>query len=207
VIVASDGVSGMEASDAHVADRSFLTNHSTIDMVMIMGRPRGFSESEVLEAAAGAFVLGGYEGTSIDDLVKALNLHRGSLYQAFGSKHALFIAALRHYIETHLVSAPSDAHTPRGAPEPGGPTHRPDLDLLLIAAVERGHRDAEVATLVRHGLELLEEAIPDSTEPPQSDGARRPRRAVQLLGDRLYERLLIDPDRTSTPHELTTQEK
>ena len=111
VIVASDGVSGMEASDAHVADRSFLTNHSTIDTVVMMGRPRGFSEDEVLDAAA-AFVLGGYEGTSIDDLVKALNLHRGSLYQAFGSKHGLFLAALRHYIETHLVSAPSDAHTP-----------------------------------------------------------------------------------------------
>ncbi len=162
-----------------------------------MGRPRGFSADEVLDTAAGVFVLGGYEGTSIDDLVKALNLHRGSLYQAFGSKRGLFLAALRRYIDMHLV----------GAPEPGGPTQRPDLDLLLIAAVERGHRDAEVATLVRHGLELLEEAITDSTEPPQSDEARRPRRAVQLLGDRLYERLLIDPDRTNNPHELTTQEK
>jgi len=201
-----DGVPGMEASDAHVADRSFLTNHSTIDTVMIMGRPRGFSEDEVLGAAAGAFVLSGYEGTSIDNLVKALNLHRGSLYQAFGSKHGLFLAALRHHIETHLVSAPSDAQTPRGAPEPGGPAHRPDLDLLLIAGVERGHCDAEVAALVRHGLELLEEAITDSTEPPQSDGAQGPRRAVQLLGARLYERLLIDPDRTSTTHELTRQE-
>jgi len=164
---------------------------------MIMGRPRGFSEDEVLDAAAGAFVLGGYEGTSIDDLVKALNLHRGSLYKAFGSKRGLFLAVVGHYIDTHLVSAP----------ERGRATHSADLDLLLIAAVERGHRDAEVAALVRRGLELLEDAIADSVETPQSDGARRPRRAVQLLGERLYERLLIDPDRTSTPHELTTQEQ
>ncbi len=61
---------------------------------MIVGRPRGFSEDEVLDAAAGVFVLSGYEGTSIDDLVKALNLHRGSLYNAFGSKVACFGSSL-----------------------------------------------------------------------------------------------------------------
>lgn len=165
--------------------------------VMAMGRPRGFSEEEVLDAAADAFVLGGYEGTSIDDLVKALNLHRGSLYKAFGSKRGLFLAVLRRYVDTHLVARP----------EPGGLTPRLDLDLLLVAAVERGHRDAEVAALVRHGLELLEEAIPDSAATHHSDGARHPKRAVQLLGVRLYERLLLDPDHTSTPHELTPQEK
>ncbi len=36
-----------------------------------MGRPRGFSEGTILEAAADAFVRGGYEGTSVDDLVSA----------------------------------------------------------------------------------------------------------------------------------------
>ena len=172
-----------------------------------MGRPRGFREDDVLDAAAGAFVLGGYEGTSIDDLVKALNLHRGSLYKAFGSKRGLFVAVLGHYIETHLVITPSAALAPRGEPERGGATHSPNLDLLLIAAVERGHRDAEVAALVRRGLKLLEDGIADSVETPQSDEAQHPRRAVQLLGERLYERLLIDPDRTITPPELTTQEK
>jgi len=63
-----------------------------------MGRPRGFSERTILEAAADAFVRGGYEGTSVDDLVHALKLHRGSLYRAFGSKHGLFLAVLRHYV-------------------------------------------------------------------------------------------------------------
>jgi len=183
-----------------------LTNRSTIDTVMIVGRPRGFSEDEVLDAAAGVFVLSGYEGTSIDDLVKALNLHRGSLYNAFGSKRGLFLAVLQHYIEVHLLGAPSASLTPRGGPEPGGPT-RPDLDLLLIAAVERGHCDAEVAALVRRGLELIEEAITDSAQPPQSDGPRHPGLAIQLVGARLYERLLVDSCRTSTTHELTTKEK
>lgn len=165
--------------------------------MIIVGRPRGFSEDEVLDVAAGVFVRGGYEGTSIDDLVKALNLHRGSLYKAFGSKRGLFLAVLRHYIDMHLVAGP----------EARGPTQGPDLDLLLIAAVERGHCDVEVAALVRHGLGLIEQALPDSVETSPSDGARQPRRAVQQLGSRLYERLLVDPDRRSTPRELTTQEK
>ncbi|WP_408649259.1 helix-turn-helix domain-containing protein [Streptomyces herbicida] len=30
----------------------------------------------------------GYEGTSVDDLVRALGVHRGSLYKVFGSKRA-----------------------------------------------------------------------------------------------------------------------
>jgi len=46
-----------------------------------MGRPRSFDEDTILEAAAAVFVRGGYEGTSIDDLVRTLGLHRGSLYQ------------------------------------------------------------------------------------------------------------------------------
>ncbi len=159
-----------------------------------MGRPRGFDEDDVLDAAAGAFVQGGYEGTSIDDLVKALNLHRGSLYKAFGSKRGLFLAVLRRYVDRHLV----------GAPAPGGPSPGPGLDLLLIAAVERGHRDAEVATLVRLGLQRLEEAIPDRVAASHPGDAQDPQRAVRLLGARLYARLLVDPDQTAHPPELTT---
>ncbi len=68
-----------------------------------MGRPRGFSEEVVLEGAAVVFVRGGYEGTSVDDLVTALQLHRGGLYTAFGSRRGLFLAVLRHCVETRLL--------------------------------------------------------------------------------------------------------
>lgn len=173
---------------------------------MVMGRPRGFSEDAVLDAAAGVFVVSGYEGTSIDDLVKALNLHRGSLYKAFGSKRGLFLAVLQHYIEVRLLGAPSTSLGPRGRSDPGRPAPL-DLDLLLIAAVERGHCDAEVAALVRRGLALIEETITDSAPTPHSEGPRHPGLAIQLLGARLYERLVVDPAQASTPHELTTQEK
>lgn len=55
-----------------------------------MGRRRNFDEQVVVQAAAGAFLRAGYEGTSIEELVTATGLLRGSLYQAFGSKRGLF---------------------------------------------------------------------------------------------------------------------
>lgn len=55
-----------------------------------MARPRAFDESEVLLRSKELFAAQGYNGTSIDDLVKATGLLRGSLYKAFGSKRNLF---------------------------------------------------------------------------------------------------------------------
>jgi len=55
-----------------------------------MARPRAFDEALVLCQARTLFANQGYNGTSIDDLVKATGLLRGSLYKAFGSKRNLF---------------------------------------------------------------------------------------------------------------------
>jgi TetR/AcrR family transcriptional repressor of nem operon len=65
----------------------------------MVGRPRQFDESEVLDAAMQAFWANGYEATSMADLLAVTGLHKGSLYQAFGDKHTLFVASLRRYLE------------------------------------------------------------------------------------------------------------
>ena len=44
-----------------------------------------------------AFWAKGYEATSMADLCTCTGLHKGSLYQAFGDKHSLFMNALKHY--------------------------------------------------------------------------------------------------------------
>ena len=44
-----------------------------------------------------AFWQKGYESTSLADLCTCTGLHKGSLYQAFGDKHELFMKALHHY--------------------------------------------------------------------------------------------------------------
>lgn len=50
-----------------------------------------------MRAARDQFWSVGYNGTSIDDLSAVTGLGRGSLYGAFGDKHALFLRALDSY--------------------------------------------------------------------------------------------------------------
>ena len=167
-----------------------------------MGRPRSFDEDTILEAAAGVFVRGGYEGTSIDDLVKALGLHRGSLYQAFGSKRGLFLAALRRYVHTDIAALALDPRAHRDEHSTSTTRIRgPALDLLLIAALERGPLDAEVAALVRQALVMLQHGVGHQTpQPTSSDPAFPPTPVLALLGARLYERLHNAPeDQPSSP--------
>jgi TetR/AcrR family transcriptional repressor of nem operon len=67
-----------------------------------VGRPREFDEEAALEAAMDAFWAKGYEATSMADLCTCTGLHKGSLYQAFGDKHTLFMNALRHYADSEF---------------------------------------------------------------------------------------------------------
>lgn len=59
-----------------------------------------FDPDEALERAMTAFWDRGYGATSMQDLVDATGINRASLYATFEDKHALFLAALRHYCRT-----------------------------------------------------------------------------------------------------------
>lgn len=122
-----------------------------------MGRRRGYDEGEVLDRSARAFLRAGYEGTSIEELVGATGLHRGSLYQAFGSKRGLFVSCLRRQVAEH-------------------PDAEDSTDLVLVALLELAPRDGEVRALLaehvrRHGVtandlgrRLLTRALMDETK-------------------------------------------
>ena len=64
-----------------------------------MARPREFDPDQALDRAKEAFWANGYEATSMADLMKAMGLAKGSIYQAFGDKHSLFIHALQSYTD------------------------------------------------------------------------------------------------------------
>ena len=83
-----------------------------------MGRPREFDERDALVAAMQVFWLKGYVATSMADLMKAMELHKGSIYKAFGGKHQLFVSALKHYLEEEasgMRHAFESAETPKDA--------------------------------------------------------------------------------------------
>jgi TetR/AcrR family transcriptional regulator, transcriptional repressor for nem operon len=99
-----------------------------------MARPRNFDEVEVVATAATIFARLGFNATSIDDLLQATALQRGSLYKAFGSKRNLF--------EKTLISALS----------PGWMHRTESLDLLIVALKELAPQDRPIAALCRSAL-------------------------------------------------------
>ncbi len=58
-----------------------------------------------------AFWAKGFEATSMADLCNCTGLHKGSLYQAFGDKHQLFMNALRHYSDVEFREVAAVAFT------------------------------------------------------------------------------------------------
>lgn len=64
-----------------------------------MGRSKEFEENIVLQKAMELFWEQGYEKTSMSDLVEHMGIHRRSLYDTFGDKHALYLKAIDCYGE------------------------------------------------------------------------------------------------------------
>ena len=62
-----------------------------------MGRPRGFDEDAVLDAAMRVFWEKSYEGTTIADLTEAMGINRSSMYATFGDKEAIFYRVVERY--------------------------------------------------------------------------------------------------------------
>ena len=68
----------------------------------VMARQKEFDKEEVLEKAMDTFWRFGFEGTSMQSLVKNMGINRSSLYETFGDKHSLFEAAITHYEKTRM---------------------------------------------------------------------------------------------------------
>ncbi len=65
-----------------------------------MGRPRKFSREGVLQKALPVFWKYGFARTTLPDLEQATGVNKSGLYAEFESKEALFLACLRHYLDT-----------------------------------------------------------------------------------------------------------
>lgn len=77
-----------------------------------------FDVTETLDKVMRVFWAGGYEATSIQDLVDCTGVNRGSLYATYGDKHALFLAALHQYdrwLRNEVLSEAERRTSPREA--------------------------------------------------------------------------------------------
>jgi TetR/AcrR family transcriptional regulator, transcriptional repressor for nem operon len=62
-----------------------------------MPKVKQFNKEKVLQAASTIFHQKGYNGTSIDEILKATGLSRSSLYDSFQDKHNLYLQSLEFY--------------------------------------------------------------------------------------------------------------
>jgi TetR/AcrR family transcriptional repressor of nem operon len=168
-----------------------------------MGRPRAFDEDEVIKAAARLFAGRAYDGISVDDLVAHLGVHRNSLYKVFGSKRGLYLAALRWYLEhevgpllANIAAAPEPAQVLRGTLV--ADDANPDLDLLLMAAVERAPADPEVADEINRTLGEFDAAVHSTLDGTAMGGKLAYALVASILGLRLRARTGTGPDGAGT---------
>jgi TetR/AcrR family transcriptional repressor of nem operon len=146
-----------------------------------MARPRSFDRDHVLDQALRAFWRCGYEATSVQTLVDAMGISRASLYNAFGSKHDLFIEVLKHYEAQRmegLIDRLRDPSTSasvaiRGVLEAAGPSGAAARRgcLMTNTATEMCVRDAECAERVQANFERLTDAFAAAIERGQDAGA------------------------------------
>jgi TetR/AcrR family transcriptional repressor of nem operon len=132
----------------------------------MVGRPRQFDVDEALNAAMATFWAKGYEATSLTDLMSATGLHKGSLYQAFGDKHSLFVAALKRYLEamrSEVNGLLGDAESPldalraaaHGIVEMVDDSPSPMGCMAINALIELAPHDAEVKQIMLDHIDRM----------------------------------------------------
>lgn len=137
-----------------------------------MARTKVFDPALALEAAMRVFWEQGYEATSLDDLLRAMGIGRQSMYDTFGDKKQLYLAALEHYAATggaelkrRLAAGPSplDAIETFLRGVAGVDDAQRALGCLAVNAVaEFGKLDPEVAAFNERSERLTEELFADA---------------------------------------------
>ncbi|MBK0368334.1 TetR/AcrR family transcriptional regulator [Flavobacterium agrisoli] len=68
-----------------------------------MARCVEFNEVEKIEKAMNLFSEKGYNATSMQDLVDAMQINRSSLYNTIGDKHQLFMKCINNYFDNAML--------------------------------------------------------------------------------------------------------
>ncbi|MGG4142514.1 TetR/AcrR family transcriptional regulator [Paenibacillus algorifonticola] len=143
-----------------------------------MARSKEFEINEVLDKAIQLFWAQGYEKTSMNELVNFMGIHRRSIYDTFGDKHALFIKALERYEakQANKMKFLVEKRTPvkeiiRELFEATIKNEGEPLGCFLVnSGVELGVLDPEVASLVDESYSRTEELLTNLVLEGQQSG-------------------------------------
>ncbi len=135
-----------------------------------MPRPKEFNPDDAIEKAMQVFWHKGYEATSMEDLLSAMDLNRGSLYDTFGDKRQLFLKVMDRYCHGFV----GEKFSMLDQPGPALPTLRrfihgmieggladPQRRGCLIAntIMELSPHEKEIAGTLRQILTMAEDAF------------------------------------------------
>jgi len=166
-------------------------------------RSRSYDEDDVLTRAMHAFRREGYARISIPQLEAATGLSSGSIYNSFGDKRGIFLAAFEHYLHSVLERRIAQFAKPENGlvgvrqlflsllREPDGETFG---CLITNSAIEFGADNDAAESAIVKGFAILERLFADRLAAAVSSG-QLPKRfdpkagSVRLLA--LYQGVLV----------------
>jgi AcrR family transcriptional regulator len=162
-----------------------------------VARPREFDARQVVDAVVDDFWSSTYSATSTDDLCRSTGLSRSSLYNAFGSKRALYLAAIHRYSELKAgqrAALLELEETGRALLEQVIATSLDeqwaDADRRacfgITACVDEGAGDAEIASSLERNARAYDEMLAEVIRRGQADGSLRDDRPAEHLATALH---------------------
>jgi AcrR family transcriptional regulator len=160
---------------------------------MDMARPKEFDRERALHRAISAFSQKGFAATSTDELMRAMELSRQSMYDTFGDKRALFLKALEVYVSENVRAINDELQAP------GSPlaairsalvhfSERKDLSstdgcMGINAICEFGMRDEDVTRITRRAANAQRRTLMDTLTRAQMEGELDAQTGIEGLAD------------------------
>lgn len=161
-----------------------------------MAGTKQFDPDVAVEQAMEVFWLQGYAGTTPQNLVDALRIGKGSLYNAFGSKHGLFEQALSLYCDSRIRPFAEMLEEPVPVRERLRNVLEFIVDegargcMVVNAAGELGGADEAAVRLIRRDFDRVETAFRTLIEEGQRSGEIAPDRDPAVVGSMLLNAMM-----------------
>lgn len=147
-----------------------------------MARQKEFDPESALQRAIHVFWQKGYDGTSVQDLVNEMGVHKRSMYDTYGDKRSLFLLAVARYADQEeeqqrllVGKAASPAQALRQLLESSVrvPPGQPLGCLLVNCATDVAPHDADIAARVMAHFRFSEKLLTEVIAQGQSAGLIR----------------------------------
>src|ERR1700686_1703905 len=158
-----------------------------------MARPKEFDQEKALNRPISVFSRKGFAATSTDELMRAMEVGRQSMYDTFGDKRALFLKALEAYVSENVRAMNLELRAP------GSPlaairsalvhfSERKDLSstdgcMGTNAICEFGMRDEDVTRITRRAANAQRHTLMDTLRRAQMEGELDAQADIESLAD------------------------